>query len=1151
MTKGSGRNTPPTSSSPGWFGRNAVTWGAVGLAVAAVIACSEDRTFEAGKTMAGPQEISKITALSGEYNAVDNATINVNGATWNKSGAFKVGSGLLNPFLSIQNDGHEEGFNTDGTLPLDSKRTNFTNALPLNIVPVVRRSGVPFREFIFDANEANSVPDALFSIDRFNLWLCNDSTANLFDDRTDFESNSKCRKVYDIGGTDRILATDDVSSGSGNGYDYQILIPDQKFDSVANLLGVSTTADCSYNPSIVSCGSYLILDTKMGFKADANAVGSNPDYATGATFEEFSTLKRPWVKVTKTAVPSFTRRYKWLINKSVTPTDLTLFDAQTDSASWSINVTPGSPAFTDSLRVVTGTITLENTSGGVDSVLSIADSIPGYPAVQVTCPNGTTNIVLADKSSYVCTYTVAAPDANPGAHTNTATVDLRASEPGEDPSVFKGTAQFNFANATPTEIDKNPPVFDNYNGGGESQIGTATGTTWPFVYKKGYTCGSSQDYSNVARVDITTGTDPTATATFHLHCLGLTVTKTAGVSLRRRYLWTIDKAVTPTSWNLFDGDKGTSQYTITVTPNGSIDSTQVAAGNITVHNPNSVPVYIQTVADTISTGLVAAVGTCQVSAADVSLPYTLAAGADLICPYTRSLPDNTVRTNKATATAKPTATGQNKAFTGTASVDPSTATVTEINKTVNVTDKYRSLTAAALGTAGQGAPTVFSPTRTFSCPDSAGSSHQNIATITETGQADTANVAVTCNTVSVTKTATASFKRAWNWGVDKSINPNDLNLLLVKNQSYIAAYTVTYTSSAPIDSAMQVTGGIAITNNASGISATIDSVTDLITAGNYRPTPSCGVTFPYTLTAGSTLNCTYTQVLPDKTTRSNTATATRHAYSYTSALVQSSNTPSFKNYASTATAITFGTTPASALDECVNVDDSQPSGAIVTGKICAGDPPASKTFTYNHTFDTSVCGPYQLQNVAVFTTTAGTSATVNSQTPKTGQDTVTVGVNVTCPVVGCTLTQGYWKTHNLSFKGGAAKKADDTWNILPQAELTGFFTTDATHTYPVVGPNTAPFTWFGVFWTAPQGNPYYNLAHQYEAAKLNVLNGADPTVVTTAIGLTETFLAQYGPLTPWTKQQKQTMTQWAGLFGDYNEGKVGPGHCDEDLSSVQ
>jgi hypothetical protein len=33
-------------------------------------------------------------------------------------------------------------------------------------------------------------------------------------------------------------------------------------------------------------------------------------------------------------------------------------------------------------------------------------------------------------------------------------------------------------------------------------------------------------------------------------------------------------------------------------------------------------------------------------------------------------------------------------------------------------------------------------------------------------------------------------------------------------------------------------------------------------------------------------------------------------------------------------------------------------------------------------------------------------------------------------------------------------------------------------------------TWYQVLWTAPAGNVYYNLAHQYIAAKLNFLNGA-------------------------------------------------------------
>lgn len=163
------------------------------------------------------------------------------------------------------------------------------------------------------------------------------------------------------------------------------------------------------------------------------------------------------------------------------------------------------------------------------------------------------------------------------------------------------------------------------------------------------------------------------------------------------------------------------------------------------------------------------------------------------------------------------------------------------------------------------------------------------------------------------------------------------------------------------------------------------------------------------------------------------------------------------------------------------------------------------------------------------------------------QDSENVNVNVNCEV-GCTLTQGYWKTHNDSFKGGAP--TDNNWeNITTLAELTGFFT-NALPSYPLIGPNIPPFTWFSVFWTAPKGNAYYNLAHQYMAAKLNILNGASETpAVTSAISAVEDFFDFYTPASFVLLGKKNPLRAqvigWAGTLGSYNEGAVGPGHCDE------
>ncbi len=138
---------------------------------------------------------------------------------------------------------------------------------------------------------------------------------------------------------------------------------------------------------------------------------------------------------------------------------------------------------------------------------------------------------------------------------------------------------------------------------------------------------------------------------------------------------------------------------------------------------------------------------------------------------------------------------------------------------------------------------------------------------------------------------------------------------------------------------------------------------------------------------------------------------------------------------------------------------------------------------------------------------------------------ITVG---TPPVATCTYTQGYWKTHNASFTGGAP--ANPTWNSVGTLkEQTPFYQSDN--------------TWFGVFWTQPAGNAYYTLAHQYMAAKLNVLRGAPmPSNVTTAFNTATTLLSSTAPDGNTSGDQ---WTQLAGLLGSYNEGNQGVPHCSE------
>lgn len=137
------------------------------------------------------------------------------------------------------------------------------------------------------------------------------------------------------------------------------------------------------------------------------------------------------------------------------------------------------------------------------------------------------------------------------------------------------------------------------------------------------------------------------------------------------------------------------------------------------------------------------------------------------------------------------------------------------------------------------------------------------------------------------------------------------------------------------------------------------------------------------------------------------------------------------------------------------------------------------------------------------------------------------------PPPGCTYTQGYWKTHSLA---GPAPY-DPTWALLPGGleQNTSFFLSGRTY--------------LGVFNTAPAGNSYYQLAHQYMAAELNILGGADPTAAAAAMAAAKTIFltytpAQIGALAKNSALRAQIIAL-AGTLDEYNNGLIGPGHCSE------
>src|SRR5688572_14896159 len=110
--------------------RYAATAAALGLAVA----CSEDST----NPVAPDNYPAPPTGTVYDINVTaPNTTFTINGAKWTTTYPFGVGTGQLDPFLSVQASPSEKGFNTDASpLPLDDTRSQFTDKLPLNNVPI-------------------------------------------------------------------------------------------------------------------------------------------------------------------------------------------------------------------------------------------------------------------------------------------------------------------------------------------------------------------------------------------------------------------------------------------------------------------------------------------------------------------------------------------------------------------------------------------------------------------------------------------------------------------------------------------------------------------------------------------------------------------------------------------------------------------------------------------------------------------------------------------------------------------------------------------------------------------------------------------------------------------------------------------------------
>jgi hypothetical protein len=121
---------------------------------------------------------------------------------------------------------------------------------------------------------------------------------------------------------------------------------------------------------------------------------------------------------------------------------------------------------------------------------------------------------------------------------------------------------------------------------------------------------------------------------------------------------------------------------------------------------------------------------------------------------------------------------------------------------------------------------------------------------------------------------------------------------------------------------------------------------------------------------------------------------------------------------------------------------------------------------------------------------------------------------------GCTLTQGFWKNHNIYADNKSQQQA---WPVSEDTLL-------------------CDQSWHDILQLAPKGNTWLVVAHQYIAAQLNVAAGAAVTVeVSAALEAAEGYLSDCQI----TKAEKADALLAKDLLDAFNNGLVGPGHCDD------
>jgi hypothetical protein len=423
------------------------------------------------------------------------------------TGFGSSGTGVFNPFVRLQHDGTEQGYNTDGALQFDTKAGKWTHSILVSQIPQRPcpeggiEDSVPTPpppppallsetcfELFVDINESNT--DKQVALTDVEVWFAPAPGGKTI---TGYPFSAPATLQYDFSGSIQI---NDVNQGSGRG-DLRYDIP---VGTGPNQIPIPP--GCFYGAPLGTCNTYFVLYSKWGGAGAFDSEGG---------FEEWKVRVYPAISLTKT--PSVTD----VCNGSNTQVTYTYVVTNNSPGGGSVdgsvvddNGTPGNTA--DDVTVGTFTKLAAGASQTYTHVFTVNGTRTNVATATATDANG-------QKATATATATVTGHDCTITITKKTTTPDIcKGSTASYEIVVTNNSDKFSW---TGSVVDDKLGTLDASLTLGPGASKTYTPTSGPLTAETTNTVKADGKFDDPA----STSASATASATVKVHDCTITITK--------------------------------------------------------------------------------------------------------------------------------------------------------------------------------------------------------------------------------------------------------------------------------------------------------------------------------------------------------------------------------------------------------------------------------------------------------------------------------------------------------------------------------------------------------------------------------------------------------------------------------------------------